>query len=207
MAPLRLGIIASHGGSNMQAIIDASKSRKLNAVPCVVISNNGDSFALKRARDEGVPAYHLSGRTHPEPQTLDEAILQALVAHNVDIVVLAGYMKKLGPRTMRHFGGRILNIHPALLPKYGGQGMYGHRVHAAVLATGERTTGVTIHLVNEEYDSGPIIAQCEVSVFEGDTVETLADRVLQREHYFYVETLQQICDGSITLPQPCTPNL
>lgn len=194
MAPLRLGIIASHGGSNLQAIIDASKMGQLNATTCVVISNNGDSLALTRARNEGISACHLSARTHPEPEALDEAILQALVAHEVDLIVLAGYMKKLGPRTLHHYSGRILNIHPALLPKYGGQGMYGRHVHEAVLAAGERTTGVTVHLVNEEYDSGPIIAQCEVPVCLDDTVETLTERVLQREHEFYVETLRQISE-------------
>lgn len=202
MTSLRLGIIASHGGSNLQAIVDASHTGRLRATPCVVISNNGDSFALTRARSEGIPAYHLSGRTHPQPESLDAAILQALTAHQASVVVLAGYMKKLGPRTLRHFGGRILNIHPALLPKYGGQGMYGRRVHEAVLAARERTSGVTIHLVNEEYDTGPIIAQCEVPVCEGDTVETLAERVLQREHEFYVETLQKISDGRLLLPTP-----
>jgi len=199
MTPLRLGIIASHGGSNLQAIIDATQAGLLHAVPAVVISNNADSLALTRARNEGIPAYHLSTRTHPAPECLDEAILQALVTHTVDIVVLAGYMKKLGPKTLHHFNGRILNIHPALLPKHGGQGMYGRRVHEAVLAAGEQTTGVTIHLVTEEYDSGPIIAQCEVPVYAGDTVDTLAERVLQCEHTFLVETLQAICAGGVVL--------
>jgi len=200
VASFRLGIIASHGGSNLQAIIAATKSGELHAIPSVVISNNGGSLALSRARSEDIPAYHLSGKTHPEPEALDEAILQALVTHDVEIVVLAGHMKKLGPKTLRHFAGRILNIHPALLPKYGGQEMYGRRVHEAVLAAGERTTGVTIHLVTADYDTGPIIAQCEVPVCEGDTVDTLAERVLQREHAFYVETLQKISDGTIVLP-------
>ncbi|HEY3375975.1 MAG TPA: phosphoribosylglycinamide formyltransferase [Armatimonadota bacterium] len=200
MTPLRLGIIASHGGSNLQAIIDAAKTGRLHAVPCVVISNNGDSYALRRARNEEIPAYHLSARTHAEPEALDEAILQALVTHAVEVVVLAGYMKKLGPRTLHHFSGRILNIHPALLPKYGGQGMYGRHVHEVVLAAGEKNSGVTIHLVGEDYDTGPIIAQCEVPVCAGDTADTLAERALQREHTFYVETLQGISAGSIKLP-------
>ena len=184
----------------MQAIIDAVNAARLHAIPCVVISNNSDSLALARARAEGIPAYHLSTRTHPEADSLDEAILQALLAHNTKVVVLAGYMKKLGPQTLRHFHGRILNIHPALLPKYGGQGMYGRHVHEAVLAAGERITGVTVHLVDDEYDHGAIIAQCEVPVCADDTVETLAERVLQREHTFYVETLQQISEGKIEFP-------
>jgi len=201
MTSLRLAVIASHGGSNLQAIVDATKSGKLQATVGVVISNNSNSLVLERARREGIPAYHLSTRTHPDPEALDEAILQVLTKHDVNLVVLAGYMKKLGPKVLQHFDGCILNIHPALLPKYGGVGMFGRHVHEAVLAAGERITGVTIHLVTEEYDQGPVIAQCEVPVHEGDTVETLSARVLTREHEFYVETLQRICDGSITLPQ------
>ena len=196
---LRLGFFTSHGGSNMQAIIDACNARQLNAVPAVVISNNRDSQALQRAQAESIPWYHLSGKIHPEPAALDSAVLDALERHAVDIVILAGYMKKLGTRTLRQFRGRILNIHPALLPKYGGQGMYGRHVHEAVIAAGEQVTGVTIHLVEAEYDTGGIVAQCEVPVLAGDTVDSLAARVLQREHEFFVETLQQINDGQLKL--------
>lgn len=197
---LSLGIFASHGGSNLQTIIDASKEGRLDAVPAVVISNNADSPALARARDAKIPGYHLSARTHPELAELDRAITDTLERHGVNLIVLAGYMKKLGHTTLERYHGQILNIHPALLPKYGGKGMYGRHVHEAVLATGERVTGVTIHLVDAEYDTGSIVAQCEVPVLEGDTVETLAERVLQREHTFYVETLQKISIGEITLP-------
>jgi phosphoribosylglycinamide formyltransferase-1 len=118
----------------------------------------------------------------------------------VDTVILAGYMKKLGPATLGAYRGRILNIHPALLPKHGGQGMYGRRVHEAVLAAGETVTGVTVHVVDEQYDHGPILAQREVTVLPGDTVDSLAARVLAQEHRLYAETLQQISDGRIPLP-------
>ena len=106
----------------------------------------------------------------------------------------------LGPRVLGRYRGRVLNVHPALLPAYGGRGMYGERVHAAVLAAGERVTGVTVHLVDEEYDQGPILAQAEVPVLEGDTVESLRLRVLRREHELYPETLQRIATGEIELP-------
>ena len=128
MPPLYLGFLASHGGSNMQAIIDACKTGRLEAKPCVVISNNSDSMALQRAKNEGIPNYHVSAVTHPG-RLEDEEILRTLKRHGVDTVILAGYMKMLGPATLRAYGGRILNIHPALLPKYGGKGMYGKRVH------------------------------------------------------------------------------
>ena len=128
---------------------------------------------LRRAAREGVPGFHLSTKTHPRPADLDAAIEGVLVDHGVELVVLAGYMRMLGPRVLGRYLGRVLNVHPALLPAYGGRGMYGERVHAAVLAAGERVTGVTVHLVDEEYDQGPIVAQAEVPVLEGDTVESL----------------------------------
>jgi phosphoribosylglycinamide formyltransferase-1 len=166
-----------------------------------VISNNSASGALERAKREGIPGYHLSSKPHPDPAQLDAAILDALLRHEVELVVLAGYMKKLGPRTLAHYGGRILNIHPALLPKFGGQGMYGARVHQAVLAAGERESGVTIHLVDADYDTGPIVAQRRVAVQPGDTVESLASRVLEQEHGLLVETIGKIASGEITLQQ------
>ena len=199
MRILRLGFLASHGGSNMQAIIDACKDGRLDAEPAVVISNNSESTALERARREGIPNYHLSSATHRDPAELDAAILRTLEEHGVDLVILAGYMKLLGPRTLVRYRGRILNIHPALLPKFGGKGLYGKKVHEAVLAAGERVTGVTIHLVDERYDAGPIVAQSEVPVLDGDTVDSLAARVLQREHQLFAETLQKIAVGEIDL--------
>jgi phosphoribosylglycinamide formyltransferase 1 len=197
---MRIGFLASHNGSNMQAIIDACKSGALQAVPAVVISNNMDSGALARAESEGIPHYHLSGNTHPEPASLDQAILDTLLEHGVEVVVLAGYMKKLGPKTLAHFAGRILNVHPALLPKFGGKGMYGMHVHEAVIAAGEKESGVSIHVVDEEYDTGPVLAQARVPVMPGDTAETLQARVLKREHTLFPETLQRIVAGEITLP-------
>ncbi len=196
---MKLGFLASHAGSNMQAIIDACRQGVLNAEVRVVISNNADSLALKRARDQHIPTAHLSSRTHPDPEELDAAIAQTLADHGVDLVLLAGYMRKVGPITLARFPQRILNIHPALLPKFGGQGLFGRKVHEAVLAAGEPTTGVTIHLVDEEYDRGPVVAQREVPVMPGDSVETLAARVLEQEHKLYVETLVRVAQGDLDL--------
>lgn len=195
----RLGFLASHNGSNMQAIIDACKNGRLKSVPAVVISNNSNSGAIERAKKEGIPYYHLSSVTHPDKDALDKAILDALKKHNVDIVILAGFMKKLGHLVLEEYKNKVLNIHPALLPRYGGEGMYGRFVHEAVLNAKEKITGVTIHIVNSEYDRGPIINQVEVRVFENDTVETLAKRVLEVEHDTYVNTLKMIEDGKIRL--------
>ncbi len=196
---MNLAFFASHQGSDMQAVIDACKSGTLPATPGAVISNNSDSKALARARLERIPAYHLSSKTHPDPVQLDRAILDVLVRHQTGLIILAGYMRKLGPQTLSAYRGRVLNIHPALLPKYGGAGMYGAAVHAAVLAAGEKETGVTIHLADETYDHGEIIAQCRIPVEAHDTPETLAERVLKQEHVFLVETLRRIVDGEISL--------
>ncbi|HEU4371113.1 MAG TPA: phosphoribosylglycinamide formyltransferase [Methylomirabilota bacterium] len=196
---MKLGFLASHQGTDLQAVIAACAADRLPATPAVVISNNAESEALARARRHGIPHYHLSRRTHPDPEQLDGAILEALVRHDAELVVLAGYMRKLGPRTLARYDRRTINIHPALLPKFGGQGMYGARVHEAVLGTGERETGVTIHLVDGEYDHGRILAQCRVPVLAGDTVEALTQRVQAREREFLVETLERIVAGTLAL--------
>ena len=192
-------MLASHSGTNLQAIMDACRSGRLDARVCTVISNNSGSGALRRARREGIPSYHLSGLTHHADEDLDSAILSVLESHAVDLVALAGYMKKVGPSVLARYDRRILNTHPALLPRFGGEGMYGSFVHEAVLASGVETTGATVHLVDERYDHGPVIAQREVPVMAGDTVDTLRARVLREEHLLYVETLGRIADGEIDL--------
>ena len=201
MSIKNLGFLASHRGSNMQSVIDACRDGRLDANPAVVIGNNRGAMALERARNEGIPAFNLSGVTHPDPADLDAAILHTLQTHHVDLVVLAGYMKKIGPRTLDAYRNRIVNIHPALLPKHGGPGMYGINVHESVLAAGETETGVSVHLVDEVYDHGPVLAQHRVPVEPGDTPEILAERVLVVEHRFLVDTLQRIVRGEIVLPQ------
>lgn len=200
MALTKLGFLASGRGTNMQSIIDACNDGRLNAVPAVVISNNAGSMALERANREQIAAFHLSPKLFTDADELDQRIAETLMQHGVGLVILAGYMKKLGPRTLAAYAGRIINVHPALLPKFGGRGMYGDNIHRAVLAAGETETGVTIHLVEEKYDSGPILAQRKVSVQRGDTVETLAARVLAVEHDLFVETIGAILEGKIKLP-------
>ncbi len=188
----RLAILASGEGTTLQALLDAIGTDRLRTQIVVVISNNSGSGALRRARDAGIATAHLSAQTHPDPDQLDQAILDALSAANADWVLLAGYLKKLGPRVLAWYRGRIVNTHPALLPKFGGPGMYGHRVHEAVLGAGEVETGVSVHLVETEYDTGPVLAQCRVPVLPGDTAATLAARVQAREREFLVEVLGQL---------------
>lgn len=194
----QIAVLASGAGSVLQAVIDGCADGRLAADVCVVISNNSRSGAALRAERHQIPFCHLSGQTHPEPDVLDAAVVDALVQHRTDIVFLAGYMKKLGPRTLAQFRGRILNTHPALLPKFGGLGMYGTRVHAAVLASGEKVTGISVHRVEGEYDTGPVLAQCEVPVLPGDDVDTLSARVQTQERLFVVETLSRIARGELS---------
>ncbi len=194
---IRLGFLVSGRGSNMLAILNACKAGKLDAEPAVVISNNADAGALEYAGEAGIPAFHLSTQTHPEK--LDAVITDTLKSHTVDWVILAGYMKKIGPRLLEEFQGKIFNIHPSLLPEHGGKGMFGLHVHESVLASGDSETGVTIHLVDGEYDQGRILAQEVVKVEEGDTPEVLAARVLKLEHQLYSETLQGVIEGRIKL--------
>jgi len=184
----------------MQAVVRACREGRLDAEPVIVIGNNPGSGALVFAATAGLPHALLNAKKHPDPAALDAAIAGALGRHGADLVVMSGYMKKLGPEVLRAYAGRIVNIHPALLPKFGGHGMYGLHVHEAVLAAGDKETGVTIHLVDAEYDTGPILAQATVPVLAGDTPESLRERVLPREHTLLVETLQRIVSGEIRLP-------
>ncbi len=196
---LRIGFLASHSGTNLQAIIDACSDGSLRMTPAVVVSNNSDSPALQRAHAHAIPAYHLSSQTHSNPTELDQAICNVLLQHAVDLVALAGYVRKLGAATLASFENRILNIHPALLPKYGGSGMYGIKVHQAVIAGGELETGATVHLVDDNYDHGRILKQIRIKVPQGCTPEELQALVLTKEHVLYVSTLREIAEGVIAL--------
>jgi phosphoribosylglycinamide formyltransferase-1 len=191
----QIAVLASHAGTVLQAILDGCADGRLAADVCLIISNNSRSGAAQRAERHAIAFRHLSGQTHPDPAALDAAILAALLERSTDLVFLAGYMKKLGPRTLAHYRGRIFNTHPALLPRFGGLGMYGARVHAAVLAAGDKATGVSVHRVEGDYDTGPVVAQCEVPVLPGDDVETLSARVQARERQFVVETLALLTRG------------
>ena len=171
----RLAVLASHGGTTLQAIIDACESDQIPADVVLVISNNSSSGAFERARRHRIESFHISGRTHPEAGAEDNAIADALNSAKPDWIVLAGYMKRLGSRTLERFAGQVINTHPSLLPRHGGQGFYGDRVHAAVLAAGEERSGATVHLVNGDYDRGQILAQTEVPVLEGRHGGSLLD--------------------------------
>lgn len=184
----------------MQAIIDRIAAGQLDARIVLVISNNSRSGAVEKARYAGLPVLHISETTHPDDAARDKAIRDEMDAVGAELIVLAGYMKKIGPLTLERYAGRILNIHPALLPRHGGHGLYGIKPHESVLAAGDRESGPTVHLVDPQYDHGPIVRQRRVPVLPGDTAETLQQRVLKEEHAIYSEVIADIASGKLPLP-------
>jgi phosphoribosylglycinamide formyltransferase-1 len=189
---MRLAVLASHTGTILQAVMDACAAGELNAAVVLVISNNSASGAMARARAAGIATAHLSSATHPDPDQLDAAMVECLRHAAVDWVLLAGYMKKLGPLVLAAYRHRIVNTHPALLPKFGGAGFFGRRVHEAVLAAGDTETGATVHYVDEHYDAGPILAQVHVPVRPDDDAEELEERVKVAERKLVVATLAEL---------------
>ena len=209
---LPIAVLASGAGSTLQAVAQACAAGELSARIVLVICNNRDAGALRIAQNLRLAHRHLSSQTHPDLQppalnnpgdALDQAMLSALQQSGAQWVLLAGYMKKVGPRVLAAFKGRIINTHPALLPLFGGHGMYGLRVHEAVLAAGATVTGPTIHHVTAGYDEGGILAQAQVPVLAGDTAHSLAARVQAAEKTLLVQTLQQlVSQAQTTLAAP-----
>ena len=184
----RLAVLASGRGSNLQAIIEhfENLARERVARVALVASNRADSPALIRAATASIDIAHFNASDD------GSELLALLQKSRIDLVVLAGYLKRIPPKVISEYAGRIINIHPALLPAFGGEGMYGARVHEAVIASGAEETGVTVHLVDNEYDRGPIIAQWRVRVDKSDTAESLAARVLNVEHTVYPRVVEMV---------------
>lgn len=195
---LKLGFLASGNGSSALAIVSAIRAGELAAEPRLLVSNKRNAPAFAWAEVRGVPS--LAIPTISDPDAADLALAEAMAAHGVELIVMSGYLRRLGPRTLGRYAGRILNIHPGPLPQFGGEGMYGARVHQAVLAAGVAESAVVIHAVDEEYDHGPELARRAVPVLAGDTPQTLEDRVKALEPGFFVETLQKIAIGALELP-------
>jgi phosphoribosylglycinamide formyltransferase-1 len=194
---LRLAIFVSGRGSNFQAILNAIAAQRLNAKVALCVSNRADAGALKIARAAQIPAVVIEEKKFAEVADYGRALLEQLTRYGVNFIALAGFMRKTPAEVVRQFRHRIINIHPALLPSFGGKGMYGHRVHEAVLEYGCKVTGATVHFVDEEYDAGPPILQRCVPVLDNDTPETLAARVLEIEHQIYPEALQLFAEGRV----------
>ena len=192
---MKIAVFASHEGTDLQAIIDGCKNGLIDAEVTLVISNNEDSGALRRAKKEQIENYYISNKNYPDEEELVDKTLEVLNKSKIDIIFLAGYLKKMPEKIIKEYKNKIFNIHPALLPKYGGKGMYGINVHKAVIEAKEKETGITIHKVDENYDNGQISKQTTVPVKPEDTPEELATRVLEKEHIFIVETLSEIVEN------------
>jgi len=191
---IKLAVLVSGSGSNLQALIDACAQDHYPAEIAVVISNKAKAFGLERAQKAGIPTHIINHREHEGREGFDAALVETIQSYDVDLVCLAGFMRILTPVFISAFEGRILNTHPSLLPKHGGAGMYGMHVHEAVIAAGDRTSGCTIHEVIVDVDRGPIILQKSVDVKEDDTPDTLAKRVLAQEHIAYREAVKMLAE-------------
>jgi len=188
--PLKnVAVLVSGSGTNLQAIIDAIDRKEIPARICVVISSKRDVFALTRAEKAEIPSVAIPRKEYADFDLYFKDILDCLVSHNTDYIVLAGYLSILSPEIIDKYRNKIINIHPALIPSFCGKGFYGSRVHQAVLDYGVKVTGATVHFVNEVPDDGPIILQECVPVLDGDDVETLSKRVLEKEHKLLVQAL------------------
>ncbi len=198
MRRIRIGVLASGGGTNLQAIIDACERGEIDGDVVVVISNVEDAYALERARKHDIQAFAFphEGMSREEHE---KDIIECLDQHKVDLVILAGYLRMLTPLMFSKYGGRMMNTHPALLPSFGGKGMHGLNVHKTVIDLGCKVSGCTIHFVTEDVDGGQIILQKAVPVHEDDTPEALQERVLKEEHKLLPRAIQLFAQGKLKI--------
>ena len=196
---LRLGICVSGGGTNLQAILDKLESGEItNACAAVVVSNNPGAYALQRAKDAGVPAVCVSPRDYENREAFNRALVDTLKEHQVDLVVLAGFLVVIPPLMVEQYRNRIINVHPSLIPSFCGTGNYGLKVHENALKRGVKVTGATVHFVDEGTDTGPIILQKAVEVEEGDTPEVLQRRVMEQAEWIILpRAIDLIANGRI----------
>jgi phosphoribosylglycinamide formyltransferase-1 len=197
MGAYRIAVFASGGGSNLQALIDRIRSGELPVEIAFVLSNNSKSGALEKARAFGAPAYHVSAQSEGGEGTAAARMLALLDGHQADLLVLAGYMKPVPSEVLARMRNRVVNIHPALLPAFGGQGYYGHKVHEGVVTRGCQYTGLTIHMVNERYDEGQVLLQRIVPVPPGSTADEVGALVLKLEHAWYWRVIRAFATGAI----------
>ena len=187
---LNIGVLISGGGSNLQAIIDDCESKKINGNIKVVISNREDAFGLERAKKHNIRSVF---------EKDEDEVIKILKEENIDLVVLAGYLKIISPKFVSEFENKIMNIHPALIPSFCGDGFYGEKVHQAVIDYGAKVSGATVHFVNEKADAGPIIMQDTVKVMDDDDAKTLAKRDLEVEHTILPRCVKLFCEGKISV--------
>ena len=190
----RIAVLVSGGGTNLQALIDAQNSGKLRSGEIVfVVSNRADAYAIQRARRAGIETTVITG----SQTTFESALLSTLMRHDIDLIILAGFLRILSPQVIRAYEGRILNVHPSLIPSFCGEGYYGLKVHEEALARGVKVTGATVHIVNEIPDGGPILLQKAVEVQPEDTAETLQRRVMERAEWILLPQAAEMLSAKI----------
>jgi phosphoribosylglycinamide formyltransferase-1 len=196
---LKVGVLVSGGGTNLQAIMDHAADGRLDAEVVTVISDVATAYALERARTAGIDCAFLNPRDFPGRDAFNRALIHKLHDHGAELVALAGYLRITSDEFVDAFEGRIMNIHPSLIPAFCGKGMHGLRVHQAALDYGVKVTGCTVHFVTKQVDAGPIIVQRAVPVLDDDTPETLSARVLEQEHEAYSEAIQLFAEGRLRI--------
>ncbi|MGB9820007.1 MAG: phosphoribosylglycinamide formyltransferase [Pseudothermotoga sp.] len=199
MRILNVGVLVSGNGTNLQSIIDKSETGELPARVVVVISNKSDAYALQRAKNHSIPSYVVRPRDFVDQVSYEQKMIDILNTHRVELVVLAGFMKILSSHFVQAFSGRIINIHPSLIPSFCGKDFYGMKVHQAVIDYGVKVTGATVHFVDENVDAGPIIIQRTVEVKDNDTAETIALKVHQIEHEILSEAITLFAQGRLKI--------
>lgn len=187
---LNIGVLVSGGGTNLQAIIDASESGEINGAVKVVVSNKKDAYGLERAKQHNIEAYY---------ETDEDKIIEILKEQKIDLVVLAGYLKIISPKFVNEYRNKMINIHPSLIPSFCGAGFYGQRVHQAVIDYGAKVTGATVHFVDEGADTGPIIMQDVVKVSSNDDAKSLAQKVLEVEHRILKQSISLLCENKVSI--------
>ena len=194
---MNIAVFASGGGSNFQSLLDKQMSGELKVSVTLFLTNNSKCGAVAKAQQANIPVIHMSAKTHPIESEFAAAMLQSLREAKVDMIVLAGYMKKLPDIVLAQFAHKVLNIHPALLPSFGGQGMYGMHVHEAVYAYGAKQSGITVHMVDPEYDTGPVVLQKTVDISSCKNPAEIQQAVLALEHKFYWQVVQAFSEGRV----------
>lgn len=197
MSPVNIGVLISGGGTNLQSLIDGINSNKINGQIKAVISSRKNAYGLERAKNNGIEAFHVNSKQFEDNIEFNREIMRIFKEKDVELIILAGYLKILSKELVREYKNRVMNIHPALIPSFCGKGFYGQRVHEAVLEYGAKITGATVHFADEGTDTGPIILQKAIKVHEDDTVETLQKRVLQVEHEILCEAVGLYCAGKL----------
>lgn len=198
---MKIAVFVSGGGTNLQAIIDNTKTGILKDIEIVlVLSSSPSAYALTRAAENGIPSVVMRAADYPSREQWDTEMADCVKKSGAELIVLAGYLSLLGPKTVSLYSNRIINIHPALIPSFCGEGMYGIKPHKAALARGVKVSGATVHFVNENYDDGPILLQKSVDVLPGDTPETLQKRIMKEcEWIILPEAIRLIADGKVTI--------